>query len=97
MLFNGKIILGNEFLKNYCVSIDGGASKLKLKKRSQMRVLEKQEIPPHTQSVVRVKLSNRLPVNTIGLCQGGRRDTALGILVANTVSSVNQSVNVHIW
>ena len=60
-----------------------------------MRVLEKQNIPPHTQSVVRVKLSNRLPVNAIGHCQGGRRVTALGILVANTVSSVIDKVNLY--
>ena len=82
------IILGKKFLKKHCAIIDCGASKLKLKKRSQIRVLEKQEIPPHTQSVVCAKLNNRLPVQTIGLCQGGRRVTALGILVANTVSSV---------
>ena len=52
-----QIILGNEFFKKYCVSIDCGASKLNLKKHSQMRVLEKQEIPPHTQSVVRGRIN----------------------------------------
>jgi hypothetical protein len=83
------IILGRQFLKQHGAVIDCGRSKLKLKKRSQIRVVEKQEIPPHTQSVVRAKISNKLPVNTVGLCQGGRRVTALGILVANTVSSID--------
>jgi len=84
------IILGRKFLEKHCAIIDCGKSKLKLKKRSQIRVMEKQEIPPHTQSVVRAKISNKLPVQTVGLCQGGRRITALGILVANTVSSVDE-------
>ena len=86
---SSRIILGKKFLQKHCAVIDCGRSKLKLKKRSQIRVLEKQEIPPHTQSVVRAKISNKLPVQTVGLCQGGRRVTALGILVANTVSSVD--------
>jgi len=86
---NSDIILGRKFLKKHCAIIDCGNSKLKLKKRSHIRVLEKQEIPPHTQSIVRAKISNKLPAQTIGICQGGRRVTALGILVANTVSSVS--------
>lgn len=85
---NASVILGKKFLQKHGAIIDCGRSKLKLKKHSQIRVLEKQEIPPHTQSVVKARLSNKLPANTIGLCQGGRRVTALGILVANTVSCV---------
>ncbi len=88
---SSNVIIGSDFLRKHCLSIDCSSSKLKLKKRSQIRVLEMQEIPPHTQSVVRAKLSNRLPENTIGLCQGGRRVTALGILVANTVSGINDN------
>jgi len=40
------IILGRKFLEKHCAIIDCGKSKLKLKKRSQIRVMEKQEIPP---------------------------------------------------
>lgn len=40
------------------------------------------------QSIVRAKISNK-PVQTVGLCHGGRRITTLGVLVANTVTSVD--------
>ena len=82
------VILGSMFLRKHGAVINCATDTLTLNKKSQIRVLEKQEIPPHTQSIVRAKLSNKLPVNSIGLCQGGRRITALGVLVANTTSSV---------
>ena len=59
-------------------------------------MLEKQEIPPHSQSIIGVKSSNNLPVNVTGFSQGGRHITSLGIMVANTVSVVldNNCLNV---
>ena len=83
-----SIILGSMFLRKHGAVINCGKDQLTLNKKSQIRVLEKQEIPPHSQSIVRAKISNKLPENTMGLCQGGRRITGIGILVANTTSSV---------
>lgn len=83
-----KIILGSKFLKRHGANIDCANSILTLQKMSQLRVLQKQEIPAHTQTILCVKLSNKIPANIIGVCQGGRNITSLGILVANTISSV---------
>ena len=86
-----RIILGSQFLNRHCAQIDCASRTLRLAKQSVIRVIEKQEIPPHTQSVVCAKLSNKLPLNTIGLCRGGRRISALGILIANTAASVQNN------
>ena len=83
-----NIILGSKFLNDNRANIDCGSRRLGLQIKSQIRVIEKQEIPPKSQSVVCAKLSNTFPYQTVGLCQGGRRVTALGILVANTASEV---------
>ncbi|XP_072045952.1 uncharacterized protein [Amphiura filiformis] len=88
-----EIMLGKRFLKQHKARLDFNTQKLRLFKRSNLRVIERQEIPPHSQSVVRARLSNNLPKGTIGLCQGGRRVTALGVLIANTVSSVQHITN----
>ena len=85
---NESVILGSTFLRKHGAVINCGTDRLTLNKKSQIRVLQKQEIPPHSQSIVRAKISNKLPESTMGLCQGGRRITGLGILVANTTSSV---------
>jgi hypothetical protein len=86
-----RIILGSQFLNRHGARIDCASRKLRLAKQSKIRVLEKQEIPSHTQYVVCAKLSNKLPLDTIGLCHGGRRVAALGILIANTASSVQNN------
>ena len=83
-----NIILGSKCLNDNRANIDCGYRRLGLQIQSQIRVIEKQEIPPKSQSVVCAKLSNKFPYQTVGLCQGRRRVTALGILVANTASEV---------
>lgn len=85
-----EVILGSQFLNLNKAVIDCGSGKLHLNKKSQMRVKQRQEIPPHSQSIVCAKISNNHLVNTSGLCHGGRRISALGVLlVANTVVCVN--------
>ena len=83
-----SIILGLEFLNKHDANIDCAKRTVTLNKVSQLRVIEKQEIPPHSQSIIGVKCSNNLPINLTGLCQGGRHITSLGIMVANSVSVV---------
>jgi hypothetical protein len=90
-----NLILGSLFLNRHGANINCATRTLSLEKKSQLRVNEKQEIPARTQTIVCAKLSNRLPTNIVGLCQGGRRITALGVLIANTTSSViNNCANV---
>ena len=86
-----RIILGSQFLNRHCARIDCESRTLRLAKESKILVIEKQEIPAHTQSVVCARLSNKLPINTIGLAHGGRRVSALGVLIANTASSVENN------
>ncbi len=90
---NQRIILGKKFLKQYQAKIDYQSQKLRLYKKSQLRVIEKQEIPPHTQSVVRARVSNNLPNDTMGLCQSSRRANSLGVVVANCVSPIEPVAN----
>ena len=89
-------ILGLQFLNKYGATINCAERTLTLDKISQLRVIEKQEIPAHSQSIIRAKLSNKIPVNVIGVGQCGRHVTALGIMVANTTSIVleNNCVNI---
>ena len=91
-----RMILGSQFLNRHGANIDCASRKVKLAKQSIIRVVDKQEIPPLTQSVVCAKLSNKLPVNTVGLCHGGRRVSSLGILIANTASSVQNNNCAHL-
>ena len=86
-----SVILGSKFLKKHGAVINCGTNTLSLNTKSQLRVIKKQEIPPHSQSVLCAKISNQLPANTMGLCQGGRRMNALGVLIANTISSVSDN------
>jgi hypothetical protein len=90
------VILGSQFLNKHGAQIDCGKRTVTLNKISQLRVIEKQEIPAHSQSIIGAKCSNQMPVNVMGLAQGGRHITSLGIMVANTTSMVlnNNSVNI---
>jgi hypothetical protein len=90
------IILGSQFLNKHGASINCAKRTVTLNKISQMRVIEKQEIPAHSQSIIKAQCSNKLPVNVTGVGQGGHNVTALGIMVANTASTVqeNNCVNV---
>ena len=66
-------------------------------RKNQLRVAKKQLIPSRSQTIVCAKVSNVLPVNTVGLCLGGRRVTSLGIIVARTSTHViNNKVYVNV-
>lgn len=86
-----QVILGSHFLRKHKANIDFGSQSIRLCKKSQLRVVNRQEIPPRSQSVVRARISNKLPRDIVGLCQGGRRVTALGVLVANTISPIDKT------
>ena len=60
-----QIILGSKFLQKQRTLIDFGTQKIRLHKKSCIRVVSLQVIPPHSQSVVRAKISNKLPKDTI--------------------------------
>ena len=49
---SSTIILGSQFLDKCHANIDCGSHRLRLQKISQVRVIERQEIPPKSQSVV---------------------------------------------
>ncbi len=82
------MILGSKFLNKHGAIINCRERTVILDKISQLRVVQKQEIPAHSQSIIHAKLSNKIPVNVMGVGQGGRQIAALGIMVANSTSVV---------
>ena len=90
---NQNVILGKKFLKQHQAKIDYETHKLRLYRRSHLRAIDRQEIPPHSQSVVRARVSNKLPNNTLGVCQASRTVNSIGIVMANTVSPIESVTN----
>lgn len=90
------VIIGSKFLNDYGAKIDCAKRTVSLYKVSQLRVINKVDIPPHSQSIISAQCTRQLPMHITGVARGGRIVTSLGLMVANTVSMVLEDSYVNV-